>query len=276
MEKFTNEIAETIKSWMESDDVKSIIATTKKASDADTGTFEMVITTENLDRYQEVIKMDGWEIEHYMKNPVVLWGHDHKILIGVSTSLEVVDGKMVAKGKFAPTAEGQEKRKLYDAGFLRASSVGFIEKEREGNLITKSELIEWSFVSVPANPYALSTMMKAGHDVNMLVTKGILTIKAEEEETPAPEPVPAAEVPAADVNDELAEKVASLVVSKLKASDVVLDAQETPAPEHNEEPAAEPTEDEKALEAHNAKKVVQKAATILGEILAEWRQKEAK
>ena len=67
-----------------------------------TGTFEVVITTENVDRYQEVIKLDGWELEHYKNNPVVLWGHDHKQLpIGFATDIEVKDGKMIAKGKFA-------------------------------------------------------------------------------------------------------------------------------------------------------------------------------
>jgi hypothetical protein len=92
--------------------------------------------------------------------------------------------KMIAKGKFAPTAKAQEIRQLYDAGIIKATSVGFIEKEREGNLITKAELLEFSFVSVPANPYALALAMAKEFSVNELVTKGILFVeKAEEEET---------------------------------------------------------------------------------------------
>lgn len=179
MEKFTTEGALKLRSIFESESFKSLVDSTIKSADTDTGTFEVIITTENLDRYQEVISIDGWELDHYLNNPVVLWGHDHSKLIGVCTSLTKRDGKLVAKGKFAPTEEGQEKRKLYEQGFLKATSVGFIEKEREGNLITKAELLEFSFVSVPANPYALSLAIKTERSIDELVTKGIFTIQEE-------------------------------------------------------------------------------------------------
>ncbi len=65
----------------------------------------------------------------------------------MATSIERRDGKLIAKGKFAPHQFAQDIRKSYDAGIIRATSVGFIEKEREGNFITKAELIEFSFVS---------------------------------------------------------------------------------------------------------------------------------
>lgn len=282
MENFTNEVAIALKAWLSGDDAKAFIAETKAVPDSEYGTFEMVITTENVDRYQEVIKMDGWELDNYMKNPVVLWGHDHFTLpVGVTTSLEVIDGKMVAKGKFAPNDFAQQIRKNYDLGIIRASSVGFIEKQREGNLITQAELIEWSFVSVPANPFALSALIKAGHDVNALVQKGIFVIK-EAEDAPAPEPVeevidtpdaPAEEI-STPVDTELAERVASLVVAKLKGSDVVLDApEETPAPEHDDnETAPTPDEVEKDLsEFAEKRRILQEAVTVLGDVLAETR-----
>jgi phage head maturation protease len=277
MKKFTDDIASTISTWMSSDEVKAFIESTKSASDADTGTFEMVITTENLDRYQEVIKMDGWDISHYMKNAVVLWGHDHNIIVGMTTSLEIVDGKMVAKGRFAPTEAGQEKRKLYDLGFLKASSVGFIEKEREGNLITKAELIEWSFVSVPANPYALTLAMEKGLNINDLVTKGIFSIK--ETETEVVEPTVTLETEAQpDAGEVLAERVASLVISKLKDANVVFEGQET-APEHNDaEPVAtdettdESPEDAQLREFSENRKKLQDVATLVCEVLAESRK----
>jgi hypothetical protein len=65
-----------------------------------------------LDRYQEVIKLNGRDLVHYRNNPIVLWGHDHNQPIGIATSVEFTDGKMVAKGKFAPTAKAQEIRRL--------------------------------------------------------------------------------------------------------------------------------------------------------------------
>ena len=131
--KFTSDLEAAFRQFLEADQTKSAIADTKNAPDNETGTFEVIITTENLDRYQEVISLDGWELEHYGNNPVVLWGHDHHQLpVGVATSVEIIDGKMIAKGKFAPHEAAQTIRQLYDAGVLRATSVGFLEKEREG------------------------------------------------------------------------------------------------------------------------------------------------
>lgn len=210
LKRISEELATTLKTWASSTEVREVIEKTKKASPEDTGTFEVVITTENLDRYQEVIKLDGWETELYMMNPVVLWGHDHDQLIGITTSLEKRDGKLIAKGKFAPTEFAQEKRRLYDLGFLRATSVGFIEKEREGNLITKAELLEFSFVSVPANPYALSLALEKGLSINELVTKGIFTIKTvdtppEEETAVTDDSVPSQEVIEEETGEEVEE-----------------------------------------------------------------------
>jgi hypothetical protein len=177
MKKLENDFAAILSTWMDSAEVKEIVDRTRAASAEDTGTFRMVITTENLDRYDEVIAIDGWELDHYMRNPVVLWGHDHYTPpVAVTDQLIKEEGKLIALGRFAPTDHGQMLRKLYDLGFLSASSVGFIVKERQGNLITKSELIEWSFVSVPANPYALSLAFEKGLSINELVTKGVMTI----------------------------------------------------------------------------------------------------
>ena len=93
------------------------------------GVFEVIITTEDTDRMGEVIQLDGWDLKNYMKNPVVLWGHDHyKMPIGICTSIERTATGLLARGKFAPGEEGQEVRQLYDLGIVRATSVGFIEK----------------------------------------------------------------------------------------------------------------------------------------------------
>lgn len=191
------ELAADIAAHFQSSEVRELLTTTKAASDAETGTFEVVITTENLDRYKEVIKLDGWELEHYLANPVVLWGHDHSKPIGMATSVEIRDGKMIAKGKFAPTDFAQEIRRLYDFGIIRATSVGFIEKEREGNLITKAELLEFSFVSVPANPFALSLAMQKELSVDGLMIKGFMHVEKDAEEeviVPANENAPEEEI----------------------------------------------------------------------------------
>lgn len=276
MKKLTTELAAQITERLFASEVRDVIEATEKAA-GDTGTFEVVITTENVDRYQEVIKLDGWELEHYLKNPVVLWGHDHFTLpIGMCTSIEVSGGKMIAKGKFAPHAHAQEIRALYDLGIVRATSVGFIEKEREGNLITKSELIEFSFVSVPANPYALSLAMEKELNINDLVTKGFMTLVKEaepvEEKVPEPETeVPPVEVPAEEKTFNT--KAITPIIDQLKSVLSALEALDTEEPERTEdEPVAE-TEEEKAFKQFDAnRKTIQEAATVLGDVLAVARQ----
>lgn len=122
------------------------------------GEFEMIATSEGIDRQGEVILVSAWDFLNYMKNPVVLLSHDYNALpIGAITEIipQPEEKNIKVKGVFANTDAGQEARKLYDDGILRAMSVGFMAKEREGNVITKAELLEISFVSVPANPDAV-------------------------------------------------------------------------------------------------------------------------
>lgn len=126
------------------------------------GEFEVVASTEHRDRHGEVVKQDGWDLKNYKKNPIILWGHDYRSLdavVGVATDIKIEDKKMIIKGVFASTDSGQKLRKLYDDGIIKTVSVGFIAKERNDenpDEIEKAELLELSFVSVPANPNALS------------------------------------------------------------------------------------------------------------------------
>ncbi len=195
--------------------VANLIAKTKATGDNDSGTFKVIISTADVDRQGESVSQNGWDLSFYKSNPIVLWAHDYGSLpIGVTTSIEVKDGKLVAEGKFAPAAANpfaQQVRMLYDLGMVNTTSVGFIPKEfdtKESGKITKSELLEYSFVPVPANPYALrlDQIKKLGIDTLMLKVKGI-NIKEEPAATteapidpatpvePAPAAAPAPEAP---------------------------------------------------------------------------------
>jgi HK97 family phage prohead protease len=302
LKKFGEELATELAARFQSPEFKKLVADTKAASDEDTGTFEVVITSERLDRYNEVIKLDGWQLDDFLENPIVLWMHDHMQPIGVATSLQKQDGKIIAQGKFAPNAKGQEVRQLYDAGIVKAASVGFIPKEQEGNLITKAELLEFSFVSVPANPDALALAMAKSFNINELVTKGIMFVEKDGEETvpesdpaidnandndPAAndngeEPAPGAYgTPGEDVNDEtypneknFSTKQLSPVIASLRSAIVALEALGINAEEpEGDEAAPQQTEEEKQFADFSAKrKLIQDAATVLGDVLAEARQ----
>lgn len=145
-----------------------------KGHDTEERTLEAAISTDAVDRVGDVIRQDGWDLTHYLKNPVVLFGHDYsKPPIGRALSLTVGEGALIAKMQFADTRFAREIHKLYAEGYMRAFSVGFApleppqirrdDKDRfVGYEYTKQELLEFSAVPVPANPEALQLAMRKG------------------------------------------------------------------------------------------------------------------
>lgn len=140
------------------DAAKSIIEAITKAKKLEgEGNFKVIASSESIDRHGEKILVKAWELDRYKANPVILWGHDYYSLpIGVATNVYVENDQLIAEGVFAKSEFAQEVRALYDQGILKAVSVGFIPLEREANVITRAELLEISFVPVPANQDALS------------------------------------------------------------------------------------------------------------------------
>src|ERR1700689_442543 len=164
--KLNEELAAEIRARVKSLDFKTI-EKARQGKD-DNGTFDVIISTEDTDRSGEIVKQSGWELNNYKNNPIVLWGHDYYSLpIGVCTETYLTEKNGVpalgARGVFLsadinPLA--QQVRKLYDFGLSKGegvgctTSVGFIPKEFDENArntITKAELLEFSFVPIPAN-----------------------------------------------------------------------------------------------------------------------------
>lgn len=234
LRQLTKESSDALIVAITSASVKTFIEKTKAASE-DSGSFKIVISTADTDRQGESVSQNGWDLSFYKMNPIVLWAHDYSALpIGTCTKIEVVDGKLVAEGKFAPADANpfaQQVRRLYELGMVNATSVGFIPKEYDANrdgVITRSELLEFSFVPVPANPMALRLdEIKLNHiDTQLLKTKGIeISIKEDAPapapeapvvpveptpETPAPEVTPPVETPAPTPEPTIEEEVKSL------------------------------------------------------------------
>lgn len=194
--KLSEEIKVKLESQLKEESVVKAIEQIKAASD--TGTFEVVISTADVDRAGEVIDQNGWDLDFYRKNPVVLWAHDYSSLpIGVTEEIEVKDGQLVARGRFAPEEANplaQHVRRLYDLKIVRAASVGFIPREFDPNnasIITKAELLEFSLVPVPANPNALSLMKAQTIDAEVMYQKGILIKQEDQEKKPEDQPAAA-------------------------------------------------------------------------------------
>lgn len=179
LKKLTVETRAALVAALSTNIVGELVKSTKEMTDGDAGTFSVVCSTSDRDRQNEVINQDGWDLSFYKLNPVVLWAHDYNAMpIGVTTSISVEGGKLIASGKFAPTPFAQQIRQLYDLGFVRTVSVGLIPKEYDTNdrdVITKAELLEFSFCPVPANPFALTQnqVKDLRLDVSLLMTKGL-------------------------------------------------------------------------------------------------------
>ncbi|WP_338821678.1 phage major capsid protein [Bradyrhizobium septentrionale] len=128
--------------------------------------LEFVLSDETPDRMDDVIMSDGWDLSNFKKNPIALFGHQSSFPIGKWKNVRVVDKQLRGTLELAPAGISDridEIRRLIEADILRAVSVGFRPKESKpraesdyGVFFTKSELVETSVVSVPANPNALA------------------------------------------------------------------------------------------------------------------------
>lgn len=128
--------------------------------------IEVVASDETKDRHGEKIRVDGWDLKNFKKNPVMLTSHAwYDLPVGKWLNIRTEDGKLIAEAKFAGTAKGQEVQSLVEDGFLGAVSVGGIVKardEKDPSIITEMELLEISWVSLPANPSAMIRALQKG------------------------------------------------------------------------------------------------------------------
>jgi len=149
----------------------------EKESD-DLGEFRVVMTKEVPDRMNEIVDIEGMKTSNFMKNPVVLKNHQSDAMpVGKVQRIITEGDELVAEGNFAPSEDGQMLRQLWEKGFLNTSSIGFIPEEVKDiddvTHITRSELLELSLVSVPANQDALRRTFDE-EQVKTMVTKGIV------------------------------------------------------------------------------------------------------
>ena len=139
-----------------------------------------VISSEVIDRDGEIVSVASLRaaMQDYMKNPVLLAGHCHKLNTGTSpvvgriVAYEVLGKNVEVVVEFAGTALGLEYWELYRHKYQRAFSIGFRPLASEEQTIggkrvrvyTAIELFEVSCVAVPANPLALSKGKSRGGD----------------------------------------------------------------------------------------------------------------
>ena len=151
--------------------LKSIEENQKKSGSI--GTFKVIASTSTRDRHGESILQNWWKTDNYLKNPVILADHNWSIekIVGRANKITTEWEQTIIEGEFADTPLGREVKYLYDAGFISAVSVGLIPltfDAQDPRVITSAELLELSFVTIPANPEALSLMKSLGLKGDML------------------------------------------------------------------------------------------------------------
>src|SRR5262245_39368809 len=57
--------------------LQSVVPTVRALGGADSRLIEFVITDETIDRMSDKLSIDGWDVDSFEKNPVVLWAHSH-------------------------------------------------------------------------------------------------------------------------------------------------------------------------------------------------------
>jgi phage head maturation protease len=145
----------------------------------DSRLIEFVITSDRVDRDQDILNPDGWDFDDYLKNPVVLWCHDHYALpVGNAKSLTRQGNKWKSICEFVPkeiNPFAYMTYQMYAKGFMHAVSVGFMPiaytmaaDRKYGVNYEKQGLLEYSTVPVPSNPDALVQARSKGIDIRPL------------------------------------------------------------------------------------------------------------
>jgi len=162
---------------------KTIEATIEDAGGTDEGPgeFTVALTTPDLDREGDELHGDEWELP--LPGQITFVNdHTHKVNSIVGSAIPVLEGEnIVCRGTYATTANGQDTRKLVKGKHLTHVSVAYREKRGPSGRPIR-ELINGSFVVVPANTRAMVLASKAFGDDNELSEDAKLFIKSVVEE----------------------------------------------------------------------------------------------
>ena len=142
--------------------IKNIVVECKDIKE-DERSFKHYISTRAIDRDNDIIVPEKIDDNNYKLNPVVLFNHDMNKPIAKNLWRKIDDTGYLGKTQFSKTLLGEEIFSLYRDGFLTSWSIGFYPKEEvkyigDGNVREFGiiELLEYSAVTIPANPGAIT------------------------------------------------------------------------------------------------------------------------
>lgn len=237
--------------------------TVSKAVDIETGIFEAMITTEAVDRQGDIVRATGAKLDNYLKNPVVLWAHNYdQPPVARALSIEVIPGNGLKAVFQFPEAgvnpQADIVRRLWAAGFLNATSIGFIplDSKNINDVPGESwyapqdyvswEMLEFSIVPVPANQEALR--LAAKNMKEQILKSGWVLSSANEKKIKS------------------AVEALNSVLESLDQQEPVNNSQETPETAGDTEPQ-ESTEQTTTENAEHLAEVEEKAANLIRSLL---------
>lgn len=147
-----------------------------------------LISNDSVDRAGDIIDPQGWTLENYKRNPIVLLNHSYDVrdIIGKSVAIDTSKEGLYSTTEFGQHMVGEEAFLLVQAGLAKAWSVGFapvkghtmvrgasdeIEcpvcmalkpKNSWATHFTAADLLEYSLVAIPMNQDVVMDAVKAG------------------------------------------------------------------------------------------------------------------
>ena len=126
-----------------------------------------IVSDETVNGFGYIILTSGIDTTRFEKNPVMLYMHERKTVVGKWENIRKDGKKLLADAVFDDTTPiGKQVKEQVEKGFLRSASIGVdIIKEEIINgvkTVTECELFEISIVDVPSNSNALKLYKKNG------------------------------------------------------------------------------------------------------------------
>lgn len=148
------------------------------------GRIRFVASDETMDRSGEIVPAEAWDLSNFKKSPRILVDHDYRVeaIVGKAPNTYMEGKRLITEPVFHEHTElAKTVKKMVEDGFLDTMSVGFLRKSDAKGKVS-NELMEISFVAVPANPNA--RMLSVTPDAE----KAIKSFVGDEAPVAAPEP----------------------------------------------------------------------------------------
>lgn len=151
-----------------------------RAEDGEADITKVIASTNELARDGWVVEPSGLKTANFLRTASVCFNHDYEHPVATPVAASLIDNgdKLEIAIRWPPpgtSAKSDEVRALVKTGVLRAVSIGFMPLEMEpldpkqpwdGQRVLSADLLETSFVAVPADTGAIVTQRSGDNTIN--------------------------------------------------------------------------------------------------------------